>query len=363
MGIWRRLMGHTVGWGIFFPKQDVFAKSRRPGSAPGPLGSSDPATSLQIKEIQEFVGSLLYYARALDSTMLPAVQDISSRQSVPTQDVVAAVDRLLGYCFSHPDHELHIRPSHMLLQTQSDASYLSLPRSGSKSGGHHTFADHDPDTINAPIDVDSSRIPITVSSAADSEFCAACGNARSACFHRSTARNIGYPQPPTVPLFFVITNVPSAWPTALSKPNGPSRWTCASPGSVIESPTTNSICPTAHPQNYLPTSILSLYLYTATKKWPPSLYTNPVSIMYLYYSIFFLYYPIYIWPLYYLPISICIPILPGVKSTTYTKPGAGTRARRKKSKGLRNRTVFYVLRLGGRREEKSQRFSFFLLHK
>ena len=29
-------MGHTVGWGTFFPKQDVFAKSRRPGSAPGP---------------------------------------------------------------------------------------------------------------------------------------------------------------------------------------------------------------------------------------------------------------------------------------------------------------------------------------
>jgi hypothetical protein len=24
-----------VGWGTFFPKQDVFAKSRRPGSAPG----------------------------------------------------------------------------------------------------------------------------------------------------------------------------------------------------------------------------------------------------------------------------------------------------------------------------------------
>ena len=164
------------------------------------LDSSDPATALQIKEIQEVVGSLLYYARALDSTMLPAVQDISSRQSVPTQDVVAAVDRLLGYCFSHPDHELHVRPSHMLLQTQSDASYLSLPRSGSKSGGHHTFADHDPDTINAPIDVGSSRIPITVSSAADSEFCAAYGNARSSCFHRSTARNIGYPQPPT-PIF------------------------------------------------------------------------------------------------------------------------------------------------------------------
>ena len=34
MGIWRRLAGHTAG--NIFPKQDVFAKSRRAGSAPGP---------------------------------------------------------------------------------------------------------------------------------------------------------------------------------------------------------------------------------------------------------------------------------------------------------------------------------------
>jgi hypothetical protein len=29
-------MGHTTGWGNFFPNKCVFAKSRRPGSAPGP---------------------------------------------------------------------------------------------------------------------------------------------------------------------------------------------------------------------------------------------------------------------------------------------------------------------------------------
>jgi hypothetical protein len=39
MGIWRRFMGHAVGWGTFFPKRDVFAESRRPGSAPGLLSS------------------------------------------------------------------------------------------------------------------------------------------------------------------------------------------------------------------------------------------------------------------------------------------------------------------------------------
>ena len=114
-----------------------------------------------------------------------------------------------------------------------------------------------------------------------------------------------------MPLFFVMTNVPSAWPTALSKPNGPSRWACDSPGSVTESPITNSTCPTAHPQNYLLTSTLSLYLCTATKKWPPSLCTNPVSIMHLHYSMFFLHHPTYIWPLHHLPTSTFMPILPG----------------------------------------------------
>jgi hypothetical protein len=84
--------------------------------------------------------------------------------------------------------------------------------------------------------------------------------------------------PDHLPVFFVMTNVPLAWPTALSKPNGPSRWTCDSPGSVTEPQITNSMCPAAHPPNYLPTSTPSLYLHTATKKWPFSLCTNPVTI-------------------------------------------------------------------------------------
>ena len=38
----------------------------------------------EIKHIQSIVGSFLYYARALDSRMLPALNEISRRQATPT---------------------------------------------------------------------------------------------------------------------------------------------------------------------------------------------------------------------------------------------------------------------------------------
>ena len=171
-------------------------------SAPqlSPTDTSAPASPAQIEELPQAIGSLLYYARALDCTMLPAVTTLSSLQSAPTLNVIAKLNRLLGYCSAFPDHQLIFRPSRVLLQTHSDASFNSLPRSGSKSGGHHTLGNHDPAFHNAPIDVDSSRIPVVTSSAADAELAAAYGNARSAHFHRATLQNIGYPQPPS-PIF------------------------------------------------------------------------------------------------------------------------------------------------------------------
>ena len=44
-----------------------------------------------IKHIQKFVGTLLYYARAINSTMLMAINTVSSAQSKGTQAIAAAV--------------------------------------------------------------------------------------------------------------------------------------------------------------------------------------------------------------------------------------------------------------------------------
>ena len=51
--------------------------------------------------IQQVVGSLLYYARALDNTILPALNDISTQQSKPTQTTLKKCKRLLDYVYTY----------------------------------------------------------------------------------------------------------------------------------------------------------------------------------------------------------------------------------------------------------------------
>ena len=60
----------------------------------------DKSTFLPPKDIkytQQVVGTFLYYALALDCTMLTALNDIDSQQALPTQKVKKAVQQLLNY--------------------------------------------------------------------------------------------------------------------------------------------------------------------------------------------------------------------------------------------------------------------------
>ena len=161
---------------------------------------SAPASPAEAAELQQIIGSALYYARAMDTTILEVVTTLSSLQATPTASVMASTERLLGYLAKFPNHCRVIRPSSMLLTIHSDASYLSLPNSGSKAGGFHTLGDHSPHFINSAIDCIASRIPVNVGSAAEAELAATYANAQLACPERTTLKNIGYPQPPT-PLF------------------------------------------------------------------------------------------------------------------------------------------------------------------
>ena len=164
------------------------------------VDSSKPASAADATELQQIIGSALYYARANDTTILESVTTLSSLQSTPTASVLASQERLLGYLAKNPRHCRVIRPSKMLLQIHSDASYLSLPNSGSKAGGYHTLGDHTPTFRNSAIECISTRIPVNVGSAAEAELAGAHANAQLGVPERMTLKNIGYPQPPT-PIF------------------------------------------------------------------------------------------------------------------------------------------------------------------
>jgi hypothetical protein len=159
---------------------------------------SPPASPAQQKELQIIVGSLLYYARAVDATILPAVCALACDQAAPTLDTMVAAERLLGYVAKFPLATITFFPSDMLLLAHSDASYLSRTNSGSVAGGFHFLGkENDPTFFNGPIFCVSTLIPVIVAAVSEAEYAAVFGNAQYACDERCILASLGYTQPPT----------------------------------------------------------------------------------------------------------------------------------------------------------------------
>jgi hypothetical protein len=98
------------------------------GSKLPQLASEDPTDFLspeQKKEIQAIVGAILYYARAVDHTLLPIANEIASQQAAPTQAVLKAANRVLSYCAAHLNNATTYHSYDMILHGLADASYLS----------------------------------------------------------------------------------------------------------------------------------------------------------------------------------------------------------------------------------------------
>jgi hypothetical protein len=100
---------------------------------PEPIDTSLPASAKDKKYIKQVVGTLLYYARSVDNTMLVALSSITAEQANPTEDTLARTKQLLDYAAMHPDAKLCYLASDMQLQIDSNASYLSAPHARSRS--------------------------------------------------------------------------------------------------------------------------------------------------------------------------------------------------------------------------------------
>jgi hypothetical protein len=160
--------------------------------------NSPPLPPSEITKLQQIIGVLLYYARAVDSTMLVALGSLASKQTKATTNTMAAARQLLDYAATHPDAKIRFRHSDMILQVHSDASYLSESEARSRAGGISFLAgtDHDPN-INGAIHVHSSIMKNVLSSATEAEVGALFHNAHDACSLRQALIDLGHPQPPT----------------------------------------------------------------------------------------------------------------------------------------------------------------------
>ena len=163
------------------------------------IDNSTPLTQARITRVQGIVGCILYYARAIDSTMYPAVTHIASLMANPTQHVEDMADRLLAYAYLYPNNKLVFTKCDMILHIQSDASYLSRPCGRSVGGGIQYLGNlNEPTQINGPCHVISKVIDVVVASAAESEYAGVFINAQSGEWTRSILRAIGHIQPPTI---------------------------------------------------------------------------------------------------------------------------------------------------------------------
>jgi hypothetical protein len=141
----------------------------------------------------------LYYARAVDPTMLTAVNKIASMQANATEDVEAAAQRLLSYAKKWPNASLLIKPSDMVLFAHSDASYLSEASSRSRIGGIlYLGTKDDTNFVNAAVEQFSTILDVVVASAAEAEYAAIFTVAHEAEPLRHTLTELGFPQPPTL---------------------------------------------------------------------------------------------------------------------------------------------------------------------
>jgi hypothetical protein len=101
---------------------------------------SDPTQSpalsdKDVNKLQQLTGTLLYYSRAVDPTLIMPINVLASEQSNATEVTADKVIKLLNYCNTHPETKIRYRASDMILHIPSDASYLSEHEAKSRAGG------------------------------------------------------------------------------------------------------------------------------------------------------------------------------------------------------------------------------------
>jgi hypothetical protein len=168
---------------------------KKPQSQNATVDVSPLASPSQQHELQVVVGTLLYYARTVDPSILAAVHALGSVQAKPTLNDVKRLERLLQYVATHQNHGLRFHASSMQLQIQSDASYLCRTKARSVLGGFHYLGTMD--QINGPFFCTSKVISCVVTSAAEAELGAAFQNAQKGAQFRNTLIELGYPQTST----------------------------------------------------------------------------------------------------------------------------------------------------------------------
>ena len=151
------------------------------------------------KYIQQVVGSFLYYAYAIDNTIITALNEIALMQAIPTKNTRQKVKMLLQYLATYPNTRIRFYASDMLLYVDSDAAYLIAGKAKSRIAGCFYCSDRSitnppKPKLNGPIHVECKLLRHVVTSAAEAKTAGLFINGQKVIKIKRMLNALGHPQ-------------------------------------------------------------------------------------------------------------------------------------------------------------------------
>ena len=165
-----------------------------------PVDNTPKLNEKEKTRIQKIVGSFLYYARAIDATILPALSEIATLQAHPTESTKMKANKMLDYLATHSEAKVRFKASDMILHIDSDAAYLIAPNVKSRIAGYYYLGNmpsKNDKSINGAILVECRYLKYVVASAAEAETGGLFHNCQNAIYIRRLLEILGHKQIPT----------------------------------------------------------------------------------------------------------------------------------------------------------------------
>jgi hypothetical protein len=164
--------------------------------SPFPPDLSPTLDKAGIKKVQKILGSILYYARATNMTVLMALRTIAAEQMIATERTLAKCTQMLDYLAHNATAKVRFHASDMIMNIHLDASYLSQAKACSRTCSHFfmgwQLADGKPICMNGEFHVSANIICFVVASAAEAELGALYHNCQTGIVFRWTLEAMGH---------------------------------------------------------------------------------------------------------------------------------------------------------------------------
>ena len=117
-------------------------------------------SATKTRHIQSVVKTILYYALAVDPTMMAAIGSIAIKQSKATSRTSEACNWFMEYSASNPLAITRYTYSGMVLYIHSGASFISESWKRSRAVGHFFLSDNPTNPIMPTIGIPPLKVPV-----------------------------------------------------------------------------------------------------------------------------------------------------------------------------------------------------------